>query len=148
MLGSINDNELERPLPKRPSQITSSASQTGHSFRYRLTIFSAKMSAATSTEHVPDETRPESENERSFKGPLQLSGALDQYQTFNVTPNIGTEFPDTSLKEWIESPNSDELLRDLAITSMFDVYMSLHCAETISSIAARRGLLPQTGRPE
>lgn len=97
------------------------------------------MSAATSTEHVPDKSRPESENERSFKGPLQLSGVLDQYQYFNVTPIIGTEFPDTSLKEWIESPNSDALLRDLAITSMFGVYMTLHYAK--QSLVSQRGVV-------
>ncbi|PLB48443.1 taurine catabolism dioxygenase, partial [Aspergillus steynii IBT 23096] len=48
--------------------------------------------------------------------PLQLSGALDQSQSFDVTPVIGREFPTASLRTWIESPNSDALLRDLAIT--------------------------------
>ncbi|QKX61320.1 uncharacterized protein TRUGW13939_08468 [Talaromyces rugulosus] len=48
--------------------------------------------------------------------PLQLKGALDQYESFDVTPVIGKEFPTVSLKEWLRAPNSDELLRDLAIT--------------------------------
>ena len=49
--------------------------------------------------------------------PLKLSGVLDQYKSFDVTPIIGREFVDVNLKEWLEAPNSDELIRDLAITS-------------------------------
>ena len=49
--------------------------------------------------------------------PLQLSGALDQYESFDTTPVIGREFPTANLVEWLESPNSDALIRDLAITS-------------------------------
>lgn len=50
--------------------------------------------------------------------PLKLSGVLDQFESFDVTPVIGKEFPTVNLKEWLQAPNSDELLRDLAITSM------------------------------
>lgn len=53
------------------------------------------------------------------KIPLQLNGALDKYKSFDVTPVIGREFPEASLKEWLEAPNADELLKELAITSMF-----------------------------
>lgn len=49
--------------------------------------------------------------------PLKLSGALDSYESFDVTPVIGREFPTANLVEWLNAPNSDELLRDLAITS-------------------------------
>lgn len=49
--------------------------------------------------------------------PLKLKGVLDQYKSFDVTPVIGREFVDVNLKEWLEAPNSDELIRDLAITS-------------------------------
>ncbi|KAK4126555.1 taurine catabolism dioxygenase [Parathielavia appendiculata] len=48
--------------------------------------------------------------------PLKLSGALDLYESFDVTPVIGREFPTAKLVEWLDAPNSDELLRDLAIT--------------------------------
>lgn len=48
--------------------------------------------------------------------PLKLSGALDQYESFDVTPVIGREFPKANLKEWLRAPNSDELIRELAIT--------------------------------
>ncbi|KAH0563193.1 hypothetical protein GP486_002239 [Trichoglossum hirsutum] len=48
--------------------------------------------------------------------PLKLSGILNQFKSFDSTPVIGTEFPDVSLADWITAPNSDALLRDLAIT--------------------------------
>ncbi|GFF77528.1 alpha-ketoglutarate-dependent sulfonate dioxygenase [Aspergillus udagawae] len=48
--------------------------------------------------------------------PLKLSGVLDQFESFDVTPAIGREYPTVNLKEWLSAPNSDELLRDLAIT--------------------------------
>lgn len=52
------------------------------------------------------------------KEPLTLSGALDKFESFDVTPVIGREFADVDLAEWLRAPNSDELLRDLAITGM------------------------------
>lgn len=51
------------------------------------------------------------------KVPLTYSGSLDEYRFFDLTPNIGREFPDVNLRDWITAPNSDELLRDLAITA-------------------------------
>ena len=50
--------------------------------------------------------------------PLELKGVLDGYKSFDVTPVIGKEFPDAQLVDWLSAPNSDELIRDLAITSM------------------------------
>jgi len=50
------------------------------------------------------------------KEPLKLSGALDQFESFDVTPVIGREFVGVNLAKWLRAPNSDELLRDLAIT--------------------------------
>ena len=52
------------------------------------------------------------------KEPLQLSGALDQFKSFQSTPIIGQEFPDAKLVNWLTAPNSDELIRDLAITGL------------------------------
>ena len=54
---------------------------------------------------------------RPAREPLKLSGTLDAYESFDVTPVIGREFPTAKLDEWLAAPNSDELLRDLAITS-------------------------------
>ena len=51
------------------------------------------------------------------KEPLKLSGALDAFESFDVTPVIGREFSGVNLAEWLRAPNTDELLRDLAITS-------------------------------
>jgi hypothetical protein len=53
----------------------------------------------------------------STKKPLKASGALEKLNHFDITPVIGTEFPEANLVELLESPNSDELLRDLAIKS-------------------------------
>jgi hypothetical protein len=57
----------------------------------------------------------------NHREPLKLSGALDKFESFDVTPIIGREFVDVNLAEWIKAPNSDELLRDLAITSLSPV---------------------------
>ena len=56
--------------------------------------------------------------ESQHKEPLKLSGALDSFEHFDVTPIIGREFIGVNLAKWLRAPNSDELLRDLAITSM------------------------------
>ncbi|KAK3318058.1 hypothetical protein B0H66DRAFT_556147 [Apodospora peruviana] len=52
----------------------------------------------------------------SSRQPFKLSGALDSYESFEVTPVIGREYPKAKLVEWLDDPNSDKLLRDLAIT--------------------------------
>jgi len=49
--------------------------------------------------------------------PLGYRGKLDEFNSFDVTPVIGKEFPDAKLVDWLRAPNSDELLRDLAVTS-------------------------------
>jgi hypothetical protein len=49
--------------------------------------------------------------------PLLLKGVLDSYKSFDTTPVLGREFVDANLKEWLRAPNSDDLIRDLAITS-------------------------------
>ncbi|KAK9772180.1 hypothetical protein SCAR479_11189 [Seiridium cardinale] len=48
--------------------------------------------------------------------PLKLRGALEKFEQFDVTPVIGKEFANVDIVEWLRAPNSDELLRDLAIT--------------------------------
>ncbi|KAL2796197.1 hypothetical protein BJX66DRAFT_324149 [Aspergillus keveii] len=59
---------------------------------------------------------PQVSAEKNHREPLQLSGALEGFDSFDVTPVIGREFPAASLAEWLRAPNSDELIRDLAIT--------------------------------
>ncbi len=53
----------------------------------------------------------------THREPLKPTGVLDQFKSFEVTPTIGREFPDANLVEWLDAPNADELLRDLAIAS-------------------------------
>jgi hypothetical protein len=48
---------------------------------------------------------------------VKSTGALDQYENFEVTPVIGREYPHANLVSWLKAPNSDELLRELALTS-------------------------------
>lgn len=61
--------------------------------------------------------------ETQLREPLKLSGALDHFESFDTTPTIGREFVGVNLAGWLRAPNSDELLRDLAITSMqFSLY--------------------------
>jgi hypothetical protein len=49
--------------------------------------------------------------------PLRLSGALEKFESFDVTPVIGREYPKLKVVDLLNAPNSDDLLRDLAITS-------------------------------
>jgi hypothetical protein len=53
----------------------------------------------------------------THREPLKATGALDAFDQFDVTPVIGREFPTANLADWFNSPNADQLLRDLAITS-------------------------------
>ncbi|KAK2031338.1 TfdA family taurine catabolism dioxygenase TauD [Colletotrichum zoysiae] len=62
---------------------------------------------------VPIHTRTKAS---SYPQPLKASSALDQFESFDVTPNIGREFPKANLVEWLNASNADELIRDLAIT--------------------------------
>jgi hypothetical protein len=64
--------------------------------------------------------------ETQHKEPLNLSGVLDHFESFDVTPIIGREFVGVNLAKWLRAPNSDELIRDLAITSkMSSTHMEL-----------------------
>jgi hypothetical protein len=51
-----------------------------------------------------------------LKEPLKLSGALDGVECSDITPLLGREYPKAKLVEWMNAPNADELIRDLAIT--------------------------------
>ena len=80
-------------------------------------------SEATSNGHAGKDARgngTESSDLLQFKKPLELSGALEKFAYFDVTPVIGREFKDVDVVAWLQAPNSDELIRDLAITSRFD----------------------------
>lgn len=82
----------------------------------------------TTSTSQPEEVKPAAEevsapkNEEpqlltNHREPLKLSGALDHIKYFETTPAIGREFEDVDLVELLRAENSDELVRDLAITS-------------------------------
>ena len=48
---------------------------------------------------------------------LKSSGSLDAFKQEDITPVIGTEFPEAKLTDLINAPNTDQLLKDLAIKS-------------------------------
>ncbi|OQO08425.1 hypothetical protein B0A48_06295 [Cryoendolithus antarcticus] len=68
--------------------------------------------AETDTEAPNADAASKSQN----TAPLQLKGVLDQFESFDVTPVIGKEFPKADITEWLKADNANELLRDLAIT--------------------------------
>jgi hypothetical protein len=47
-----------------------------------------------------------------LQAPLKYTKSLDDYESFNVTPVIGREFPKLQLKEILDD---DTKLRDLAV---------------------------------
>ena len=51
--------------------------------------------------------------------PLKPTGKLDGFKSVDITPVLGTEFPTVKLLDWLESPESDELFRELAITGWY-----------------------------
>lgn len=71
----------------------------------------------TKAEDRPAPAVQQPQSEAQHKEPLKLSGALDHFESFDVTPTIGREFVGVNLAKWLKAPNSDELIRDLAITS-------------------------------
>lgn len=88
---------------------------------------------------LKDQVQPNLET--GHREPLKLSGALDQFKQFEVTPVIGKEFVDVDLAEWLRAPNSDELLRDLAITGtatssslIFSPKVSLTCFKYLKEV--------------
>ncbi|KAH6869173.1 hypothetical protein B0T10DRAFT_533949 [Thelonectria olida] len=82
---------------------------------------------------------------------LKLKGLLDAHKSFSVTPVIGTEFPDANVVEWMKAEQSDELLRDLAITISRRGVVFFRAQEDLTDelqkeLADRLGRL--TGKPE
>lgn len=53
-----------------------------------------------------------------IKLPLEANGSLDSYNFNDLTPCIGREFPTANLVDMMSASNSDELLQELALTSM------------------------------
>ncbi|KAI1010007.1 hypothetical protein LB503_011400 [Fusarium chuoi] len=86
-----------------------------------------------------------------IREPLKLSGLLDKYESFSVTPVIGTEFTDANVAEWLKADNSDDLIRELAITISRRGVVFFRAQKDLTNelqmeLADRLGRL--TGKPE
>ena len=72
---------------------------------------------------IPGESlpvRPAGNETTQYPAPLKLSGALDKFEHEETTPVIGREFPTVNIvDDLLNAPNSDDLVRDLAITSTY-----------------------------
>lgn len=100
------------------------------------------MATETITQTVPTTTTEESKQGSqpwTHRVPLRLKGVLNEFESFDTTPIIGTEFPKANLKEWLEAENADELLRDLAITSEWlrSSQNSTHLPQSIDQAKSR-----------
>lgn len=92
------------------------AQETVNNIKQKVLALNEKPQAV-SLSGTPEEPLPQ--RLEGHKEPLKLSGALDKFEHFDVTPVIGREYANVDLTELLSAPNSDELLRDLAITSGF-----------------------------
>jgi hypothetical protein len=70
------------------------------------------MSPSAVATPIPAEAHPA----KSIK-PIKSNGSLDEFESIDLTPVIGTEYPKVQLVDLIKAPNADQLLRDLAIKS-------------------------------
>lgn len=78
------------------------------------------------TSDIPIHSSPSDEKKPSYPEPLKLSGALEQFSYEDTTPVIGREFHNVNIvDDLMNSPNADELLRDLAITSELTPHYSV-----------------------
>lgn len=74
--------------------------------------------AVSNTESIPSHPG----KTKLFPRPLKSSGTLAKFDWEDVTPVIGREFPTLNLvDDVLQAANSDELLRDLAIESGFNL---------------------------
>lgn len=78
------------------------------------------MSTTTATTTVqPALTLQADDHAKQAREPLSLSGALNRFEHVESTPVIGREYADVNLvNDILNAKDSDELIRDLAITSM------------------------------
>jgi hypothetical protein len=78
--------------------------------------------------------------------PLQASGSLDHFESFDLTPVIGTEFPNVQLTDLIKAENAETLLRDLAIRSKYFQTVARYIMLICISLGAWSCLLSCTKR--
>jgi hypothetical protein len=51
-----------------------------------------------------------------IREPIKYTGTLDSYEFFEVTPCIGREYAKLSIRDMLNAPNSDDIIRDFAVT--------------------------------
>ena len=51
-----------------------------------------------------------------IREPLKPTGCLDKFDFFEVTPCIGRQYTNLSIRDLLNAPNSDELIREFALT--------------------------------
>jgi hypothetical protein len=74
--------------------------------------------STTTTTIQPAITLQAEDSAKQYPKPLSSSGALDRFKYEETTPVIGREYIDVNLvNDIINAENSDDLIRDLAITS-------------------------------
>lgn len=107
---SLPDEINLSTFPNMASSLTETVTHTAEEKQPKLLASSLREKAAAITTSTLIHGR---------RQPLRLSGALDEFKSFDVAPVIGREFENADLAAWLEAPNSDELLRDLAITGIY-----------------------------
>ena len=109
---------------------------------------STTMSTTTTTTVQPAITLQVDDHAKQAREPLSLSGALNQFDHVESTPVIGREYADVNVvNDILNAENSDELIRDLAITSTSLRACTMARILTRSSLSARRCILPSTRQP-
>lgn len=85
-----------------------------------------------------------------IREPLKPTGCLDKYDFFEVTPSIGRQYTNLSLRDLLNAPNSDELIREFGIVVstrgvvfLRDQYLTLQEQKTF---VQKLGVL--TGKPK
>lgn len=94
---------------RKKSSSTSSSTQ--------VTFFHNMAPSAVDVEAPDNGNAVITQKATSARSPLKSSGTLDQHRSIDITPIIGTEFPEANLVDWLNGPNADAILRDLAIKS-------------------------------
>jgi len=82
--------------------------------------------------------------------PYTVAGSLDSYEQIDVTPTIGREIPTLQIKKLLTSPDSDTLIRDLAITvsERGVVFLRNQDVSTQELLTLGKKLSKLTGSPE
>src|SRR5271170_6793429 len=89
---------------------------------------------------------------KSVREPLKYSGTLDSYEYFEVTPCLGREYPKLSIRDILNAPNSDDMIRDFAVITSTRLVVFLRTGndnltlQEQKKFTHRLGLL--TGKPK